>query len=159
MKVIYIQVIQMVLYLAMVSLAGFATRFLHKKTVSEGINKAQNEADLFQTELGLKQSFAELAIHYVQQKFIDMTGPDKFMKAAEFLAVQCQAKGIELTPPEIEGLIEGALGEFKEVFAAGMVTVAPVVPVEVVPVVPVEVVPVEPAPDPVNDTPAEVAPV
>jgi hypothetical protein len=144
MKTIYIQVIQMVLYLAMVSLAGFATRFLHKKTVSENINKAQNEASLLQKELGLKQSFAELAIHYIQQKFVDLAGPDKFMKAAEFLAVQCQAKGIELTPPEIEGLIEGALGEFKDVFAAGMITVAPVevVPVEVAPVAPVEVAPV-----------------
>jgi hypothetical protein len=143
MKAIYIQVIQMVLYLAMVGLAGFATRFLHKKTVSEGINKVKSEAYLFQTELGLKQSFAELAVKYVEQKFKDLAGPDKFMKAAEFIATSCQAKGIELTPPEIEGLIEAAVGDLEKVFAADMVEVAPV---EIVPVVPVQAVPVEVAP-------------
>ncbi|NLZ52784.1 MAG: hypothetical protein GX892_06510 [Thermoanaerobacteraceae bacterium] len=56
------------------------------------------------------------AYRFVEQVYKDLHGPDKYQKAAEWLAARAQEHGLKLTADEIKGLIEAALRQLKDAF-------------------------------------------
>ena len=52
----------------------------------------------------------------MEQVYRDLHGPEKYEKAAEWLAARARKLGLELTPEEVKGLIEAALREIKDTF-------------------------------------------
>jgi LL-H family phage holin len=90
-------------------LAGFIIEFIRRRL---GVEKMKQ----IQEELAAKQELATLAVRFVEQVYKDLHGPDKYQKAAEWLAARAGELGIKVTPDEIKGLIEAALRELKDAF-------------------------------------------
>lgn len=90
-------------------LAGFLVELLRRKLGTEKIRKIQEE-------LVTKQELAILAVRFVEQVYQELHGPEKYQKAAEWLAARAGELGIKVTPDEIKGLIEAALRAFKDEF-------------------------------------------
>ncbi|MDI6813421.1 MAG: phage holin [Desulfitobacteriaceae bacterium] len=67
-------------------------------------------------ELSTKKEIAKLAVQYAEQAWKKLRGPEKYGKAAEWMASQCQRLRINVTDQEIKGLIEAALRGFKDQF-------------------------------------------
>ena len=89
--------------------AALLIAWLKKRLGVEGVNKVK-------AELEAKQELATLAVRFVEQVYKDLHGPDKYQKAAEWLAARAQEHGLKLTADEIKGLIEAALRELKDAF-------------------------------------------
>ena len=65
-----------------------------------------------------KQTLALIAVRFVEQAYQDLHGPDKFNKAAEWLAEQVNQYGFSISETEIKGLIEAALRQMKDELAS-----------------------------------------
>ncbi len=89
--------------------AALLIAWLKKRLGVEGVNKVK-------AELEAKQELATLAVRFVEQVYKDLHGPDKYQKAAEWLAARARERGLEITSGEITGLIEAALRSFKDEF-------------------------------------------
>ena len=63
-----------------------------------------------------KKQLAEEVVTFVEQKFKDLHGADKFNKAVEYFTKLLSEKGINTTTTEVEALIESAVGAFNDVF-------------------------------------------
>jgi len=83
--------------------------YLRRRLGTEKLKKIQEE-------LAAKQQLAVLAVRFVEQVYKDLHGPDKYQKAAEWLAARAQEHGLRLTADEIKGLIEAALRQLKDTF-------------------------------------------
>lgn len=102
-----------VLYDALVLLATVAAALLVawlKKRL--GVERMKQ----IEAELATKQELAALAVRFVEQVYKDLHGEEKYNKAAEWLAARAREHGLRLTADEIKGLIEAALGAFKDEF-------------------------------------------
>ena len=90
-------------------LAALAVEYIRRRLGTEKMRKVQEE-------LAAKQELATLAVRFVEQVYKDLHGPDKYQKAAEWLAARAQEHGLKLTADEIKGLIEAALRQLKDAF-------------------------------------------
>ena len=90
-------------------LAALAVEYLRRRLGTEKVKRIQEE-------LATKQELATLAVRFVEQVYKDLHGPDKYQKAAEWLAARAQEHGLKLTADEIKGLIEAALRQLKDAF-------------------------------------------
>ncbi|OAT81122.1 phage holin [Desulfotomaculum copahuensis] len=90
-------------------LAALAVEYLRRRLGTEMVKRIQEE-------LATKQELATLAVRFVEQVYKDLHGPDKYQKAAEWLASRAQEHGLKLTADEIKGLIEAALRQLKDAF-------------------------------------------
>ena len=90
-------------------LVGLAVEYLRRRLGTEKVKRIQEE-------LATKQELATLAVRFVEQVYKDLHGPDKYQKAAEWLAARAQEHGLKLTADEIKGLIEAALRQLKDAF-------------------------------------------
>ena len=93
-------------------LAALAVEYIRRRLGTEKMRKVQEE-------LAAKQELATLAVRFVEQVYKDLHGPDKYQKAAEWLAARAREQGLLLTAAEIKGLIEAALRAFKDEFGEG----------------------------------------
>lgn len=91
------------------TLAALAVEYLRRRLGTERVKRIQEE-------LATKQELAILAVRFVEQVYKDLHGPDKYQKAAEWLAARAQEHGLKLTADEIKGLIEAALRQLKDAF-------------------------------------------
>lgn len=91
------------------ALAALAVEYLRRRLGTERVKRIQEE-------LAAKQELATLAVRFVEQVYRDLHGPDKYQKAAEWLAARAQEHGLKLTADEIKGLIEAALRQLKDAF-------------------------------------------
>lgn len=91
------------------ALAALAVEYLRRRLGTEKVKRIQEE-------LAAKQELATLAVRFVEQVYKDLHGPDKYKKAAEWLAARAQEHGLKLTADEIKGLIEAALRQLKDAF-------------------------------------------
>lgn len=91
------------------TLAALAVEYLRRRLGTERVKRIQEE-------LATKQELAILAVRFVEQVYKDLHGPDKYQKAAEWLAARAQEHGLKLTANEIKGLIEAALRAIKDEF-------------------------------------------
>lgn len=91
------------------ALAALAVEYLRRRLGTEKVKRIQEE-------LAAKQELATLAVRFVEQVYRDLHGPDKYQKAAEWLAARAQEHGLKLTADEIKGLIEAALRQLKDAF-------------------------------------------
>jgi LL-H family phage holin len=91
------------------TLAALAVEYLRRRLGTERVKRIQEE-------LAMKQELATLAVRFVEQVYKDLHGPDKYQKAAEWLAARAGELGLKVTPEEIKGLIEAALRTFKDEF-------------------------------------------
>lgn len=91
------------------TLAALAVEYLRRRLGTEKVKRIQEE-------LATKQELATLAVRFVEQVYKDLHGPDKYQKAAEWLAARAQEHGLKLTADEIKGLIEAALRQLKDAF-------------------------------------------
>lgn len=91
------------------ALAALAAEYLRRRLGTERVKRIQEE-------LATKQELATLAVRFVEQVYKDLHGPDKYQKAAEWLAARAQEHGLKLTADEIKGLIEAALRQLKDAF-------------------------------------------
>ncbi|MGB9825726.1 MAG: phage holin, partial [Desulfofundulus sp.] len=89
------------------ALAALAVEYLRRRLGTEKVKRIQEE-------LATKQELATLAVRFVEQVYKDLHGPDKYQKAAEWLAARAQEHGLKLTAEEIKGLIEAALRQLKD---------------------------------------------
>ena len=90
-----------IISLALTGLAGFiGNKFkqLYEKKVNNKIKKED----------------AETVVKFVEQKFHDLKGEDKFEKAADNLSEMLEKKGITVSSVEIMILIEAAVSEFNK---------------------------------------------
>lgn len=69
-----------------------------------------------QEELLTKQELAFLAVQFAQQAYRDFDGPQKYERAAQWMATQAEKAGFKVTPGEVKGLIEAALRQMKDEF-------------------------------------------
>jgi len=90
-------------------LAALAVEYLRRRLGTEKVKRIQEE-------LAAKQELATMAVRFVEQVYKDLHGPDKYQKAAEWLAARAGRYGLALTPDEVKGLIEAALRGFKDAF-------------------------------------------
>ncbi len=67
-------------------------------------------------ELDAKQELAMLAVRFVEQFYVELSGPQKYDKAAHWMATQMKAKGFEVDYDEIQGMIESAVRSMKDAF-------------------------------------------
>lgn len=88
-------------------LVGMGIEYLRRSLGSEKLSKLKEE-------LETKQLLAMLAVKFVQQAYQDLAGPEKYNKAAEWLAARATEYGLKLTTEEIKGLIEAALRTLKD---------------------------------------------
>jgi LL-H family phage holin len=91
------------------ALAALAVEYLRRRLGTEKLRKIQ-------TELAAKQELALLAVRFVEQVYTQLHGPEKYQKAAEWLAARAQERGLALTADEVKGLIEAALRQLKDAF-------------------------------------------
>lgn len=91
------------------ALAALAVEYLRRRLGTEKVKRIQEE-------LAAKQELATLAVRFAEQVYRDLHGPDKYQKAAEWLAARAGELGLKVTPEEIKGLIEAALRAFKDEF-------------------------------------------
>ena len=91
------------------ALAALAVEYLRRRLGTEKVKRIQEE-------LATKKELATLAVRFVEQVYKDLHGPDKYQKAAEWLAARAQEHGLKLTAEEIKGLIEAALRQLKDAF-------------------------------------------
>lgn len=91
------------------ALAALTVEYLRRRLGTEKVKRIQEE-------LATKQELAILAVRFVEQVYKDLHGPDKYQKAAEWLAARAQEHGLKLTADEIKGLIEAALRQLKDAF-------------------------------------------
>lgn len=89
--------------------AGYAVAWLRKRLGVEGMKRIE-------AELATKQELAALAVRFTEQVYKDLHGPEKYQKAAEWLAARAQEHGLKVSSDEIKGLIEAALRELKDTF-------------------------------------------
>ncbi len=66
--------------------------------------------------MGIKEDVVKQAVLYIQQEYETLGGPDKLQKAIAWATAQLNAKGIQVTPDEIAGLIGTALKLLKKDF-------------------------------------------
>lgn len=66
----------------------------------------------------VKRSVARTVVQGVEQLYKDLHGKEKLDKALEAAAAMLQENGITVTDLELRMLIEAAVGEFNQVFAA-----------------------------------------
>ena len=90
-------------------LAALIVELLRRKLGTEKLKQVKEE-------LASKQELALLAVRFVEQVYIDLHGPEKYDKAAWWLANRALEKGIMLQTDEIKGLIEAALRQMKDAF-------------------------------------------
>ena len=98
-----------ILALVLPVLAILTAEWLRRKLGTERLQRIQKD-------LETKQELAILAVRFVEQVYKDLHGPDKYQKAAEWLAARAQEHGLKLTADEIKGLIEAALRQLKDAF-------------------------------------------
>ncbi|MEN6351674.1 MAG: phage holin [Syntrophomonas sp.] len=91
------------------ALCAIVIELMRRKLGLENIKKVKHELDN-------KKELANLAVKFVEQAYKDIKGRDKFDKAAEWLASQAKEKGLQVTPEEIQGLIEAAIRMAKDEF-------------------------------------------
>lgn len=63
-----------------------------------------------------KKTVAKTVVQAVEQIYKDLHGEEKLNKGIEYMANLLNEKGIKASETEIRLLIEGAVGEFNEVF-------------------------------------------
>jgi hypothetical protein len=63
-----------------------------------------------------KRTLASDVVLYVEQKYKDLHGQEKFVKAVEAFTEILNQRGIKTTTTEIQTLIESALGAFNNAF-------------------------------------------
>ncbi len=90
-------------------LVTIGIEFLRRKMGTEKMKKIQEE-------LAAKKELADLAVKFVQQVWFDLSGPERFEKAAEWLAARAAEQGLKLSSDEIKGLIEAAIRLAKDQF-------------------------------------------
>jgi LL-H family phage holin len=94
-----------IVFLAVASMAMQALfSYLKKKGIIEAI--------MVKTEL------AAIAVQFIEQVYIDADGQEKFDAAIEYLADALNKNGIKVTAAELEGLIESAVYEMNQIWAA-----------------------------------------
>lgn len=98
-----------ILALVLPVLAILTAEWLRRKLGTERLQRIQKD-------LETKQELASLAVRFVEQVYFDMRGPEKYDRAAEWLATRARERGLEITSGEITGLIEAALRSFKDEF-------------------------------------------
>ena len=89
--------------------AGMLVAWLQKKLGVEGMKRVQ-------AELTAKQELAYLAVQFVEQVYKDFDGARKYDRAAEWLATQARARGLQVTPEETKGMIEATIRAMKDEF-------------------------------------------
>lgn len=87
-------------------LVGYIVAWLQKRLGAEKIEKIKREIET-------KQDLARIAVQFVQQAYKDLGGPEKYEKAAEWLADMAAKLGLQLTPDEVKALIEATLKQLK----------------------------------------------
>jgi len=65
--------------------------------------------DKIKTQLETKSGLAWTAVTFVEQVYKELSGEEKYAKAAEWLATETKSIGINLTTDQIKGLIESAV--------------------------------------------------
>jgi len=65
--------------------------------------------DKIKTQLETKSGLAWTAVTFVEQVYTELSGAEKYEKAAEWLATEAKAIGIDLTTDQIKGLVESAV--------------------------------------------------
>lgn len=68
--------------------------------------------------LELKQQYVDSAVKYVQQKYPDITGEEKFRQAYCIVIQNLENIGINITEEQLEELIESAVRGFKDSFGS-----------------------------------------
>ena len=63
-----------------------------------------------------KRELANDVVTFVEQKYVDLKGPDKFNKAVEAFTQILTERGIKTSTTEIQTLIESAVGAFNDAF-------------------------------------------
>jgi LL-H family phage holin len=64
--------------------------------------------------ISAKEELALIAVQFVEQAYQDFDGPEKFSAAMEHLSYSLGKHGIQISPAEMESLIESAVYEMKQ---------------------------------------------
>jgi LL-H family phage holin len=107
MEEVFVSVATQILSVLIPVLVALVLAWLKQKL---GVEKLQK----IQEELFTKKELALLAVKFVQQAYSDLSGPEKYTKAAEWLADQTLKIGLKLDVDDIKGLIEAAIREAKD---------------------------------------------
>lgn len=92
---------------------AFVTKYVNKKESVEKIKEVNEGLDKFNKEFYLKQTWAQEAVAYAQQKLWDEKGAKKYDAAMEVISGKAREYNIDITPKELEVLIESALFNLK----------------------------------------------
>jgi hypothetical protein len=65
--------------------------------------------DKIKSQLETKSGLAWIAVTFAEQAYKDLSGEERYNKAAEWLAAEAQALGLVLTADQIKGLVESAV--------------------------------------------------
>jgi LL-H family phage holin len=98
-----------VLSILMPALVALVVEYLRHRLGTEKLKKVQEE-------LTAKQDLASLAVRFVQQFWVSLSGQERYEKAAEWLSARAKERGLKVTSEEIKGLIEAALRMAKDEF-------------------------------------------
>lgn len=63
-----------------------------------------------------KRELAEDVVTFIEQKYKDLHGADKFNKAVEYFTQILTERGISTSTAEVQTLIESAVGAFNDIF-------------------------------------------
>lgn len=109
MKDIIMQLAFDVLSILIPALAALTVEYIRRRLGTEKLKRIQEE-------LATKQELAALAVRFAQQCWASSPGPERYQKAAEWLASRATERGLKVTPDEVKGLIEAALRMAKDQF-------------------------------------------
>ena len=113
MEIDFTQIVLSVLGIVGSIALAFVTKYVNKKESVETIKKVNEGLERVNKEFYLKQTWAQEAVAYAQQKLWDEKGAKKYDAAMEVIASKAREYNIDITPKELEVLIESALYNLK----------------------------------------------
>jgi Bacteriophage holin of superfamily 6 (Holin_LLH) len=86
--------------------AALLAEYLRRKIGTERLKRIK-------AEMEAKQTLVDLGVAFAQQAYWDLEGPERYEKAAVWIAEQAGKIGLTLTDTEAKGLIESAVRALK----------------------------------------------
>ncbi len=93
------EVLKVLIGIAVIVLGGYAGKYLKSTQVLKTVEE-------YASKLGIAKDTVEAVVAYVESKFSNLAGTDKFEKAKEKVLAILNEKGITITDDELEALIE-----------------------------------------------------
>ena len=113
MEINYTEIVLSIITIVGSIVAGVVAKYVNRKDNTEKIKQANELYKQFQNEFYLKQTWAQEAVAWAQQKFWDEKGAIKYASVREVISNKAKEYNIDISPSEMQVLIESALYQLK----------------------------------------------